>query len=131
MVAMMTTILLVDDDPLQAFVRMSALDQKFHDVKRVSDLAEALCMVEQPQFAHKFRLIIADLHRPGPLAAPAFVAEMHSRLPGVPVLVLGGAKDAPADYAGHGVRFLPQTIAADDMLSAASQLLSSESGRVQ
>ncbi len=116
----MTTILLIDDDPLQAFVRKSALETKFHDVQRVADPVEALCMVEQPQFAARLILVIADLHHPG-LDGPEFVAEMHARLPGVPVLVLGGARAASAH--DDGVRFLSQYIAPEEMLHAASQLL--------
>jgi CheY-like chemotaxis protein len=121
----MTTILLVDDNPLQAFVRMSVLEKKFHDVQRVADPAEAFCMVEQPQFAGKLGLVIADLGMPG-LGAPAFVAEMHARLPDVPVLVLGDAKGATAEYPADGVRFLTEPIASEEMLSAASQLLAGD-----
>ena len=47
------TILLVDDDPLQAFVRKSILEKRFSDVLRVTGAAEALCLVEQPHFARK------------------------------------------------------------------------------
>jgi DNA-binding NtrC family response regulator len=118
----MTTILLVEDDPLQAFVRKSALEKKFHDVQRAADPIEAFCMVEQPQFAGKLGLVIADLHMPG-LAAPEFVAELHARLPGVPVLVLGDAKGATTEYPADRVRFLAQPIASDEMLTAASQLI--------
>ena len=53
----MATILLVDDDPLQAFVRKSTLEKRFHDVERVADAAEALCLVEQPQFAGGLGLV--------------------------------------------------------------------------
>jgi CheY-like chemotaxis protein len=123
----MTTILLIEDDPLQAFVRKSALEKKFHNVQRVADTAEAFCMVEQPQFAGTLGLVIADLHMPGPLAVCDFVAEMHARLPGVPMLVLGGLKETSADCAADGVRFLSKPTGPDEMLSAASQLISSES----
>lgn len=121
----MTTILLVDDDPLQAFVRMSALEKKFPDVKRVADPVEAFCMVEQPQFACNLGLVIADLGMPG-LGARAFVAEMHERLPDVPVLVLGDAKGTAAEYPTDGVRVLTEPTASEEMLSAASQLLARE-----
>jgi CheY-like chemotaxis protein len=121
----MTTILLVDDDPLEAFVRKSALEKKFHDVQRVADPLEALYMMEEPQFAGKLRLVIADLHRPG-LDGQQFVAETHARLPGMPVLVLTGPKGTPDrvnDRAEEGVRFLPQRSAFEEMLDAASQMM--------
>jgi CheY-like chemotaxis protein len=118
----MTTILLVDDDPLQAFGRISLLEKKFHDVQRVADPIEAFCKIEQQQFAGNLGLVIADLDLPG-LGAPAFVAEMHARLPAVPVLVLGDATSSTADYPADGVRFLAEPIASEEMLTAASQLL--------
>jgi DNA-binding NtrC family response regulator len=123
----MSTVLLVDDDPLQAFVRKSLLEKRFHDVRRVADTAEAFCLVEQPQFAGTLGLVIADLHMPGPLAVGDFVAEMHARLPGVPVLVLDGVKETPANCATEGVRFLSKPSGSDEILSAASQLMSHES----
>lgn len=118
----MATILLVDNDPLQAFVRMSSLEKKFPDVRRVADAAEALCLVEQPKFAGNLGLVISCLQTTG-VGGPAFVAELHDRLPSVPVLVLGGASEPSGDYAAEGVRFLAKPCASEQMLAAASQML--------
>ncbi|MGB6724429.1 MAG: response regulator, partial [Terracidiphilus sp.] len=100
----MRTILLVDDDPLQAFVRVSALEKRFRDVVRVADAAEALCLIEEPNFSSRLGLVISGHHRPG-LGGPAFVAELHTRKPDVPVLVLGNGNEIAADYSESGVRF--------------------------
>jgi DNA-binding NtrC family response regulator len=118
----MATILLVDNDPLQAILRKTILERKFHDVERVGDAAEALCLVEQPQFAGQLGLVISGLSMPG-IGGPAFVAELHERLPRVPVLVLGTGGDAPTDYKGSWVRFLPRPYIERDMLTAAGELL--------
>ncbi len=118
----MTKILLVDDDPFQAFVRKSTLETRFQNVERVSDAAEALCLVEQPQFASGLRLVITGLQRPG-IGGPAFVAELHSRLPKVPVLVLGSPSEVAGDYTADGVRFLSRPFASEELLSLASQML--------
>jgi CheY-like chemotaxis protein len=118
----MAKILLVDDDPFQAFVRKSTLETRFQDVERVSDAAEALCLVEQPQFALGLALVITGLQRPG-IGGPAFVAELHSRLPKVPVLVLGSASEVAGDYAAEGVRFLSRPFASEEILTVASQML--------
>jgi len=118
----MATILLVDNDPLQAFLRKSILERRFHDVQRVGDAAEALCLVEQPQFAESLGLVISGLHMHG-IGWPAFVAELHTRLPKVPVLVLGSASEAAGDYAGEFVRFLSRPVSSDEMLSAAGKML--------
>jgi len=61
----MAIILLVDNDPLQAFQRKSILERRFQEVERVGDAAEALCLVEQPYFAGKLGLVISGLSMPG------------------------------------------------------------------
>jgi DNA-binding NtrC family response regulator len=118
----MTTILIVDDDPLQASLMMSLLGRRFGDVCRVTDAAEALCLVEQPDFAEKLGLVISGHHTPG-LGGPAFVAELRSRMPGLPVLVLGPAGTAPADYKDERVVFLPRPVGSDKMLAVTGQML--------
>ncbi|MGH9591003.1 MAG: response regulator [Terracidiphilus sp.] len=119
---MATRILLVDDDPLQAYMCKSLLDRRFADVKRVADAAEALCLVEQPQFACDLGLVISRDRLPG-IGGPAFVAELHSRLPELPVLVLGDAGEWPADSKGDHVRFMSRTVATEEIVSAAGQML--------
>ena len=121
----MATILLVDNDPLQAFLRKSILERKFHDVERVGDAAEALCLVEQPQFAGQLGLVISGLNMHG-IGGPAFVAEFHERLPKVPVLVLGTGVEAATDYQGAWVRFLSRPFVDGDMLAAADELLTQQ-----
>jgi FixJ family two-component response regulator len=57
------------------------------------------------------------------VGAPAFVAELHERLPKVPVLVLGGGADTATDYHGGWVRFLPRPFAGEAILAAANEML--------
>lgn len=118
----MPTILLVDNDPFQASVCKSILEQQFSNVQRVGDAAEALCLVEQPRFAGRLGLVITDLNMPG-IGSPAFVAELHVRLPRVPVLVLGDDAELAAAYDARWVRFLSRPFADQDILTAASELL--------
>jgi CheY-like chemotaxis protein len=118
----MRTILLVDDDPLQAFVRMSALERRFRDVVRVTDAAEALCLIEEPTFSSRLGLVISGHHRPG-LGGPDFVAELHTRKPDVPVLVLGTGSENAADYGEFGVRFVPRLSGNDEMVEIAGQMM--------
>jgi DNA-binding NtrC family response regulator len=103
-------------------MRKAVLERRFRDVERVGDAAEALCLVEQPQFAGQLRLVISGLSMPG-IGGPAFVAELHERLPRVPVLVLGADSESETDYKGGWVRFLPRPVAVNDLLSAADELL--------
>jgi DNA-binding NtrC family response regulator len=116
------TILLVENDPLQEFLRKSILERRFADVQRVGDAAEALCLVEQPHFAVNLGLVISGHHMPG-IGGPAFVAELHARMPALQVLVLGGAGETPADYSGPGVCFHPRPIETEELLALASHML--------
>ncbi len=119
---LMATILLVDSDPLQAHRRKSILERRFPDVQRVGDAAEALCLVEQPQFSAGLGLVISGQHMQG-IGGPAFVAELHLRLPLLPVLVLGSNGEVAEDYAGELVRFLPGTAESKNLLALAGQML--------
>jgi DNA-binding NtrC family response regulator len=119
---MATTILLVDDDPLQAYICKALLDTRFADVKRVADAAEALCLIEQPRFAYDLALVISKDRLPG-IGGPAFVAELHSRMPELPVLVLGDDRHWPPDMKGAHVRFLPRASAKEEIVAAADQML--------
>lgn len=118
----MATILLVDDDPLQAYQRKAVLESRFADVQRVGDAAEALCLVEQPNFAGSLGLVISGHHMHG-IGGPAFVAELRSRMPWLPVLVLGSVSEAPEDYSSDSVRFLAKPVESGEMLTAASELM--------
>jgi DNA-binding NtrC family response regulator len=118
----MANILIVDDDPLQASLMMSVLGRHFGNVRRVTDAAEALCLIEQHDFADNLGLVITGHHTPG-IGGPAFVAELRSRKPDLPVLVLGAAGAAPSDYKDDRIVFLPRPVGGDKMLAVAGQLL--------
>lgn len=119
---MSTTILLVDDDPLQAFARKSILERHFASVERVKSATEALCLIEQPHFAQQLSLVISGHRMPG-FSGPAFVAELHSRLPALPILVLGYEGEDAADYATANAHFVPLPMAADKIVGLVRQLL--------
>lgn len=118
----MRTVLLVDNDALRASLRKSTLEQRFRDVYRVADAAEALCLMEQPLFAGNLGLVVTGLTLPG-IGGAEFVAELHTRMPQIPVLVLGAASENEADYLEEGVRFLPRLSGSNEMLNQASLLL--------
>ncbi len=118
----MTTILIVDDDPLQASLLMSLLGRQFGNVCRVNDAAEALCLIEKPEFAAKLSLVITG-HQMKGIGGPAFVAELHARKPELPVLVLSASGEEPSNYKDDRVLFLPRPVAGDKMLAVTRQIL--------
>jgi hypothetical protein len=86
-----------------------------------------LYLVEQPLFAGSLGLVVSGHHGSG-IGGPAFVAELHTRMPYLPVLVLGDTSEVPGNYIyiGEQVRFLPQPILAEQILSMAGQMLAQD-----
>jgi DNA-binding NtrC family response regulator len=125
----MTTILLVEDDPLEAHRILPLLNREFSVVRRATDAAEALCLVEQADFADGLDLVISG-HQTKGIGGPAFVAELCARKPDLPVLVLGRAGESPSDYIGEHVSFLPRPFVPQQMVSLASKMLARDSDRV-
>ena len=101
---------------------LSLLGRRFGEVCRATDAAEALCLIEQPEFARKLGLVISGHQVPG-IGGPAFVRELRTRIPDLPVLVLGAGSDDPADYTQANVVFLAKPFAAERMLALTGQML--------
>jgi CheY-like chemotaxis protein len=118
----METILLVDDNPLRAAMRKSLLEGKAPAVVRALDAAEALCMVESPEFAQGLTLVITG-HVMNGISGPEFVEEFRSRMPEVPVLVLSAVPDAEQEYKGISSVFVSRTTGGEEFRSLVSRLV--------
>ena len=92
----MAVILLVDENPLRASLRQSLLERATPDVVRVSNPAEALCLVESEDFARALRLVVTGGKVFG-ISSPEFISELRARMPGVPVLVLTSNDEKPGE----------------------------------
>ncbi|MGC9222709.1 MAG: response regulator [Terracidiphilus sp.] len=121
----MATILLVDDDPLQASFMVSILERRFGEVRRATDAAEALCFIEQPDLASKLSLVISGHHMPG-IGGPVFISEIRTRMPNLPVLVLGATGESPKDYPQSRVVFLAKPFGPEEMLSLTGRMLAGQ-----
>lgn len=117
------TILLVDDDPFQAFAHRAALEHDYASIERVADASAAFIRVQEPVFAESLALIVAGLRLPG-LAGPAFVNELKARVPQVPVLVIGRSGETAAEYSGENVGFVARNASAEELLAGVRALLS-------
>ncbi len=91
---------------------------------RVNDAAEALCLIEQPDFADKLGLVISGHHTRG-IGGPAFVAEL--RLPDACICrswSWAQLTTLTGDYGGGPVVFPAQALwAREKMLAVTSQIL--------
>lgn len=120
----MSTILLVDDDPLHASVRKAILERRFADVRRVNGAAEALCLLEQTPIAQDLQMVVTS-DRLTEIDLQSFLAELHLRIPEVPVLVLCDNHWCAEKMSTYTTRFLKRPVSADDLLVAAQKLLTS------
>jgi DNA-binding NtrC family response regulator len=125
----MSAILLVDDDPLHASVRKAILERKFADVRRVGGASEALCLLEQTPIARDLQMVVTS-DRLTEIDLPSFIAELHLRIPQVPVLVICDKDRCEEKRSSYSTRFLKRPVSADDLLVAAQNLLNSF-GRLQ
>lgn len=121
------TILLVNDDPLQAHVHRTILERHFPDVQRARDASDAFILVEEGVFSDRLGLVLVALNRPG-LGGPAFVSELIQRLPSVPVIVLC-RDESPALYAGHNVRVLPRSVSSSEILAVSREMIDNHVSR--
>jgi len=101
---------------------ISLLGRQPAEVRRVNDAAAALCLIEQPDFASKLGLVISGHHTVG-IGGPAFVAELRTRMPAVPVLVLNAPDEAAANCADERVFFLPRRLVQERVVAMATDLL--------
>ena len=115
-------ILLVDDDPFLAHARTAALELRHERVVRAAGAAEAFILVDQPAFARDLTLVVVALHMPG-LSGPAFVAELNSRAPGVPVLVLCRPGECTEEYGTENAHLLPHSSPLNEMLRVTEKIL--------
>jgi CheY-like chemotaxis protein len=103
-------------------MRKSLLEGVMPSVARALDAAEALCMVETPEFAKSLALVITGHVMPG-ISGPEFVAEFRRRMPRVPVLVLGLAEQFQNEYQGIDRVYFSRTTVPDELRALAARLV--------
>ena len=91
-------------------------------VVRALDAGEALCLVEYPAFARDLSLVITG-HVMSGISGPEFVAELRSRLPHVPVLVLSSVLNSEREYLGIPRVTVSYTKSAEELQRLAAQLI--------
>ncbi|WP_058185383.1 response regulator [Terracidiphilus gabretensis] len=116
-------ILLVNDDPFQAYAQKAALESVYQRVVRAAGAAEAFILVDQPAFARDLALVVVALHMPG-LSGQVFVDELASRAPRVPVLVICSNDDCTdTEYTSPNAHLLPASSSMSEMLGAAGETM--------
>jgi CheY-like chemotaxis protein len=119
---MTTSILLVDDNPIQAATRRAILERVGYTVWLATSAAQGLDLLDEPEFFRTVRLIITD-HLMPEMNGPEFVSVLRQHLHGLPVLVLSGLPDAELEYEGLDVVFRVKPFAPEQLIRLVRALL--------
>lgn len=123
---MIPSILLVDDNRIQAATRRAILGHAGHRILLASDARQALEMLADG--SHRIGLVITDHIMPG-MNGPQFVRELRFSYPLLPVLVLSGLPDAEAEYEGLGVVFRHKPFHPEALVELCRSLLAQRMSR--
>jgi DNA-binding response OmpR family regulator len=117
------SILLVDDNSIQAATRKAILNRAGFDVIVCAGAREAIEQMNEPDFFTRVGLIITD-HLMPEINGPAFVTAVRTLSTTIPVLVLSGLPEAECEYEGLDVICRCKPFAPDALISLARLLTS-------
>ncbi len=120
-----TTVLLIDDNAIQAATRQAILKRAGYFVIAALDTARVLEQFRHDEFPTPIGAVITDHLMPG-MNGAEFVRELRRTHPELPVMVISGLDEAEYEYVGMNVRFLVKPLLPDLLLSNLSELLQQE-----
>ena len=101
---MIPTVLLIDDNAIQAATRQQIIKRAAYCVIAVLSPERALEQFRNREFPAEIDLIITDHIMPG-LTGAEFVRKVREFSPDIPILVISGMEEAEAEYEGLNVHF--------------------------
>jgi len=119
---MAATILLIDDNAVQAATRQTILKRAGYFVIAVLSPERALEQFRNNEFPTPIDLILTDHLMPG-MTGSEFVRSIREFQPSLPVLVISGLADAEDEYAGLGVHFRLKPLLPDNLLASVHHLV--------
>jgi CheY-like chemotaxis protein len=119
---MPSTILLIDDNAIQAATRQTILRRAGYFVFAALNPQRALDQFRENQFPEEIDMVITDHIMPG-MNGAEFVRELRVLHPGIPVLVISGLDEAEAEYEGLSVLFRQKPLLPDALLASVHSLL--------
>jgi CheY-like chemotaxis protein len=117
------TILLVDDNAVQAAIRQVILRRSGYFVITALNPARALEQLRNGDFPSEVQLVVTDHIMPG-MSGQEFVQEIRSFHPKIPILVISGMEEALEEYAGLGVEFRVKPLPPERLLDCVRGLMS-------
>ncbi|SEF73847.1 Response regulator receiver domain-containing protein [Bryocella elongata] len=119
---MPVTILLIDDNAVQAATRQTILKRAGYFVIAVLSPERALEQFRNQDFPDTISLVITDHIMPG-MNGNEFVRSLRTFDPSVPVLVISGMVEAEEEYEGLNVLFRLKPLLPDNLLASVHRLV--------
>ena len=119
---MPATILLIDDNAIQAATRQAILKRAGYFVIAVLSPERALEQLRAKEYPAEIDLILTDHLMPG-MNGAEFVTKLREFAPDVPVLVISGMAEAEEEYVGLGADFRLKPLLPDNLLASVHRLV--------
>jgi DNA-binding NtrC family response regulator len=119
---MTSTLLLIDDNAVQAATRQTILKRAGYFVIAALNPTRALEQFQAGEFPSDIRLVITDHLMPG-MSGVQFVRALRESHPAMPVLVISGLEEAQQEYAGLDVTFRMKPLLPEHLLSIVHRLV--------
>ncbi len=119
---MTATILLIDDNAVQAATRQAILRRAGYCAIAALNPKQALEQFQGPGFAGTIDLVITDHIMPG-MNGSEFVRQLRRTHPTLPIMVISGLEDAEAEYEGLDVQFRLKPLPPDNLLASVARLV--------
>jgi CheY-like chemotaxis protein len=123
---MPATLLLIDDNAIQAATRQTILKRAGYFVIAVLSPERALDQFRNNEYPTTVDLIITDHIMPG-MNGSEFVTKLRDFAPDIPVLVISGMAEAEDEYENLGVHFRLKPLLPDNLLASVHRLVESKS----
>jgi CheY-like chemotaxis protein len=124
---MPATLLLIDDNAVQAATRQTILKRAGYFVIAALNPGRALEQFQSSEFPSEIQLVITDHLMPG-MSGAEFVRALRKTHPKMPVLVISGLEEAQQEYSGLNVTFRMKPLLPDNLLEAVKQLVGTGGG---
>jgi len=119
---MAATILLLDDNAVQAATRQTILKRAGYFVIAALNPERTLEQFRNDEFPSPIDLILTDHIMPG-MTGAEFVRQVREFEPSVPVLVISGLAEAEDEYKGLDVHFRLKPLLPDNLLASVHRLI--------
>jgi len=123
---MHSTVLLIDDNAVQAATRQTILKRAGYFAIAALSPQRALDQFRTSEFSEEIDLVITDHIMPG-MSGSEFVRELRILRPNLPVMVISGLEEAEAEYDGLNVLFRLKPLLPDNLLASVHSLISPSS----